>query len=787
MEVGSYVQDASIVLTGIRGTGRSTLALLAANHLGFNIIDTDIIFRQAFGITDRAYALKYGQEECCRQQLILMRSALDSNPVNAVIVCGLTSIVRDGQRLLKDYCKAHPVIYIIRDAEEVSKYLQHRDVAAISSIIDAASPTFRSISNFEFYNLPDTAFTNPGESTEISSPPSPSLVMKKAEFDFLELLSFASGQLSPLIGLARTLTSLAPLEARPYTYALVLTASQIATLGGKLRELDSMADAVELVIDVRELLGEEPTLSSTKATWISRIFYTLRRNVRLPIIYHVRYANKQSMASSSLYLDVVRHGLRIGSDFVTVDLRLGTAVQELLVNQSRSKLIGNFHDDFPESGAWDSEARRTLLEESARQGFDIIRFTQRATSDADNISIQRFIRHFREVCRAGTLLVAYNTGPLGRISCYRNRILTPVTHPLISACNSTPNCDDNSDGIPSVPEALGALYDSSVLESYYFGVFGPDVHLSIAPFLHNSAFSYCGMPHEYKTFQGPSLEAFESTLRDTSFGGGSITRRFKTEVIPLLDYLSPAATAIGAVNTVIPLRSRETDALLDREKRGKVVALYGENTDWIAIHTCIRRNLSPINAMKGRSVGLVLGAGGTAHAAVYSMVYLGVKKIYVWNRTMENAEKMAHRFSEKTFAMSDSRMAKTTEFSISKQKFGPSKVIVIPSKEHAWPTLAAPPNIIVSCIPYPDFQIHDEWLSSKTGGICIELSYTPLETPLLAQVRKLAHRRWITNDGMVTFPEQAIAQFELFTGRKAPRNLMRSLCYSRYLDKDDKS
>ncbi|KAI1298080.1 type I 3-dehydroquinase-domain-containing protein [Xylaria venustula] len=780
MEVGSPVHNASIVLIGIRGTGRSTLALLAANHLGFKIIDTDYNFRQTHGMTERAYAQKHGQEECCRQQLMLMRLALGCNPTRSVIVCGLPSVVEAGQRLLKDYCTTHPVIYIMRDAEQISSYLQHGDVATVSSIIDASSPTFRSISNFEFYNLPEADFANSGDSTEVIDLPPPSLVMKKVEIDFLKLLACVSGQPSPGIGYAQTLTSLAPIELRPYTYALVFTISQVATLGGRLRELDIVADAVEIMIDLEEILGDERALSCTKATWMSKIFYSLRRNVRLPIIYHVQFPNKQSALSLSLYLDAVRHGLRIGPDFITVDLRLGSDdIQRILDKKSRSKIIGNYHDELPDTGSWETQSRKALLQEADKRGFDLIRLTQRGTSRADNIAIQRFIQHARATCSPNLLLIAYNTGPMGRMSCYQNAILTPVTHPLIG---STPECDDSPYGMLTVPEALDALYASSKLEPFYFGIFGIELHSSFSPFLHNAAFSHCGMPHEYKTFQGSSLEELSPILWDPSFGGASITNPFKAEIIPLLDYLSPSATAIGAVNTVIPLRSSKANALLDRGKQGKVLALYGENTDWIAVHTCIRRNLSPINAMKGRSIGLVLGAGGMAHAAVYSMVYLGVKSIYVWNRSAENAERMARRFSEKIFSTSNSQTGAALEFGTSGQRLGPSKVIVISRMDDPWPDAAPPPNIIISCIPHPDFEIPDKWLSSKTGGVFIELAYTPLETPLLAQVRKLANHGWLTIDGLHVFPEQAIAQFEVFTGRKAPRNLMRSLCYTRHLE-----
>lgn len=48
------------------------------------------------------------------------------------------------------------------------------------------------------------------------------------------------------------------------------------------------------------------------------------------------------------------------------------------------------------------------------------------------------------------------------------------------------------------------------------------------------------------------------------------------------------------------------------------------------------------------------------------------------------------------------------------------------------------------------------------------------------QARKLSEQAWIVVDALQTLPEQAILQFEMFTGRKAPRKLMRSEVLNRY-------
>src|SRR5262249_7653615 len=91
-------------------------------------------------------------------------------------------------------------------------------------------------------------------------------------------------------------------------------------------------------------------------------------------------------------------------------------------------------------------------------------------------------------------------------------------------------------------------------------------------------------------------------FRAMGFHGGNCTIPHKVAVVPLLDELSPAAQAIGAVNCIV--------------RRGE--RLVGENTDGKGFLQSVQE-LGPV---AGKRV-VLLGAGGAARAVAVELLRAG--------------------------------------------------------------------------------------------------------------------------------------------------------------------
>jgi 3-dehydroquinate dehydratase type I len=725
-----FASDASVVLVGIRGTGKSTLALLATTALKFRLVDLGTLFQSRTGQTRAEYAATHGITDYRRQEVELVRSVLQQHPKRTVIVLGSGSVEAGGQELIAEFAKRHPVILVMRDPSEISRYIGSCDSKTIADLINLSILTFRRMSNFEFFNLSNLSFTEQQDQVWRESNLQPYLRLKNIERDFLRLLHAIRGEAPrEYDDLASHSLASVPPERRQLSYSLCLPIGQASRLAEQLHQSDLLADAIELVIDMPE--NNSFSLDQCWTSDITRQYYITRRAFRLPIIMHIKLPTTYPSSkhdTDAQYQKMIALVLRLAPEYFTVDFHLpDEAIHNIVTNSAHSKVIGHYYEPRPEPHAWLSMAPKSLLHRMKNLSVDIGRLCQTAISREDNRAVQDFLHYARSFEQGNIPVIAYNTGRLGRTSCFLNTVLSPVTHPLLKGHDA--HASQNRNDLLTVEEAQNALYSSFTLEPQFFGIFGTDVLSSLSPVIHNAAFKAFRMPHEYLTLQCSSLKDLERLLGNANFGGASITAPFKQDIITVIEHLSGASQAIGAVNTILPMRSTGSDGLLARSETGKIVALYGDNTDWIGVYSCIYQHLSPVNTIRNGTTGLVIGAGGMAHAAVYSMIRLGIKTIFVCNRTTESASALAKRFDGKIYSANHTISNGPGQVQVTEGlTYGPSHVHILPALEGNWPRSEPRPTVIVSCVPAvsdhgpTNITVPEDWLANKTGGVLVEVS-----------------------------------------------------------------
>ena len=166
------------------------------------------------------------------------------------------------------------------------------------------------------------------------------------------------------------------------------------------------------------------------------------------------------------------------------------------------------------------------------------------------------------------------------------------------------------------------------------GVLGWPVSHSRSPAIQNAALAAVGLGEQWRYQLLPvPPEVFDETvlaLPALGFRGVNVTIPHKSAALALATDASPRATAIGAANTLL------------FQGDGRVLA---DNTDAPALIAAVSRHLD----VRGCSA-LVLGAGGSARAAVWALIDAGAAEVHIWNRTPERAAELAAAFGARARA-----------------------------------------------------------------------------------------------------------------------------------------
>ncbi|KAF3395390.1 Quinate repressor protein [Talaromyces pinophilus] len=735
------IDNASIILIGCPGAGKRSLGFIGAKHLGRRLILADRYFQTQTGVSRAEYLKIHGNAALQTFTVTVMRKMLEEYSTGCIIECGLGSLVTGvRQLLLREYKDTHPIIHINRCLRYVEKYLGLSSENHGMGFLRDCDVAHRECSNLEYYNLFDQSSRDDSTLTQDSEQPPPSkapFFLKNAKQEFSSFLDLVISRPSHHVKsdaiqgddfYESSSIDLFPLECRDRSYLRSVRLSGLVNKTIEVHDLASGEDGILLIVDI---------LAPDILTLVSEYISIIRRAVKIPIVYTVERDGSERFGGKGVdyYFTLLHHGLRFCVEYTIVDINSETTkIQKLIQTKlPATKIIGSYFDPHPGERGWMQEDRKTKYQLGKSIGCHIVQLRQPAITQADNEDVQYFSRLIREQPGANNpFLIAYNVGVRGRTSQLANRIMTPVKHGTI--LNDTKVTFDNDrpfDPQITLRNAIQGLFANFIFDPLEFYLIGrqPSVSL-IPPAMHRVAYGYCGFSHTFKIVQVSSCEDINKIAQSPKFGGASIMIPFKTLILNQLDQISPQAAAIGAINTLLPLRRATADSsggivplpfALQPENRnhaGPVVKLFGDNTDWLGIQSVIVRNLSPRNAIDPvRSVALIIGAGGGARAAIYALIRLGCRKIYVYNRTVERAEKVARHFNT----------------------LYPEKgtiIRILPSLTTPWPENEEPATIIISAIPAhslggicspPNFTLPEGWLQSKTGGVvaevCLSLSF----------------------------------------------------------------
>lgn len=774
----NFKLHASIALIGLRGTGKSTLAVIASMACRRRVIEIDSLFEQATGFSTAKYRKQFGAANHNLRQDELLRSALHTYDTGAIIVCNGGSLERNGQLLMQEFAKTHPVVHVVRDLHSVHGYLEGVDLQRLKDMMAFSAPILRRCSNYEFYNLSETTSVAASDTPSDQPPPPAFLTLQKTQRTFLKFLSLiiprkssTSGSVGPSVPPLEPGYPLSDVatELRKYTYAVQVPLDELSVDKVDISRLEYGCDVFEIVVDpIRHGLAANIDV-------LSRAMSRVRRSTIVPIVCHVLPTSNVSENRAS-YLEYVQHGLRLAPEYATVDLSLNhETIAGILAAQGPTKMIGCLHT----TKSWEDSFWVTHYEHAIHLGCAAVRFSRPSDSIDDDDSIQNFRSRISK--REDQIpLVCFNTGQAGRRSQCFNRHLTPVL-PERKDCHE----DTSPTAWLTAREITKALYASFTFDPMQLYIIGASLEYTVSPAMHNAAYESCGMPHQFHRISTTSsLSSLRELIKNPNFGGSIVIQPYKVEVMSLADALSQHARAIGAVNTLIPVRHVKPDGSVpdslelfhERCQAGPIRALYGDNTEWIGIRSCVRRGLSPANAVRASSTALIIGAGGMARAAVYALLQLGIRHILIFNRTYARAQHLVSHFSRFVSTPPSDHPPPVPPNLDFKATFH-----ILPSRDTPWPDTLSPPTIILSCIPTDpidgspaaQFTLPPHWMTSPTGGVVMETAYKTLDTPLAQQVRDAPSRLWTYMDGLDFLPEQAFAQFELFTGRRAPRRVMR--------------
>lgn len=265
------------------------------------------------------------------------------------------------------------------------------------------------------------------------------------------------------------------------------------------------------------------------------------------------------------------------------------------------------------------------------------------------------------------------------------------------------------------------------------GVLGWPVAHSRSPAMHNAAIAELGLDGwRYQRLPVPPALFAQTTLAlpRSGFIGANVTIPHKQAALALVGEVSETARAVGAANTLTFLAD------------GTVAA---ENTDAPGLIAA----LGDLSGLPTSPSALVLGAGGSARAAAWALREAGFSEVSVWNRTPARAEDLARDLQVRAV-----RRPVAADLLLNCTSVG----LEAPGIERSATDGEALNQLGLTFDQLGEYSY------------VVDFVYRSASTQLLAAAKAHGAR---TLDGLEILLAQGALSFELWTGRKAPLEVMR--------------
>lgn len=352
----------------------------------------------------------------------------------------------------------------------------------------------------------------------------------------------------------------------------------------------------------------------------------------------------------------------------------------------------------------------TIVNRMTRVQASAYKIVTTARKPSDNV---RVLAAAKGVPKQRMIVLAM--GELG----FPTRVLSPVFGGVYTY--AAPMCAEGTAAGQVAARQLRHLYRVEKLDksTKVYGVIADPIRHSISPAVHNRAFQSRRINAVYLPFlvSPAHLRDFFSMAEKLPLSGFSVTIPHKQKVIRYLDAVDPLARRIGAVNTVW-------------RKAGK---WRGTNTDVAGVTGPLSRNLR----LQKSSV-LIVGNGGAARGAAFALAEAGAK-ITLSGRNPDRVRALAKICGAEAVAREQ----------LESRTF----------------------DAIVHATPLGMFpHVNECFFNGRIpADVVMDMVYNPFETVLIHRSRE---EKKTVIPGLEMFIEQAVRQFEIWTGETAPRAVM---------------